>query len=195
MSTGAADVYAAGDLAFFPYHGHATRIEHWDVAYDQGRVAARNMLGERVPYGSVPFFWTASFGKSLRYAGHCLKTDDLIVHGSLDGLADGGFVAYYVTGDDVTAVATLNKDPQAVAAMELLRLGALPSPAELRAAPGTDLAVLLKAAVAAGAGGGDASAAAGAGAAGGAGARSTGVATRSATKRAAAASAGGGASS
>jgi NADPH-dependent 2,4-dienoyl-CoA reductase/sulfur reductase-like enzyme len=72
LQTGCADVFAAGDLAYFPYtpRGAAaplwTRIEHWDVAYDQGRTAGRNMVGEGVAYGAVPFFWTQSYGKSLR---------------------------------------------------------------------------------------------------------------------------------
>lgn len=76
MQTGNADIFAAGDMAQFPYtvkdasgaaHSHPWRIEHWDVAYDHGRVAAANMLGARdVVYDNVPFFWTGFFGVAVR---------------------------------------------------------------------------------------------------------------------------------
>jgi NTE family protein len=46
------DVLAAGDVAYFfdPVIGHHHRVEHWDNAVKQGRLAARNMLGKRQPY-------------------------------------------------------------------------------------------------------------------------------------------------
>lgn len=136
-----ADVWAAGDIAYFPYAPpgaaapHHTRIEHWDVAIDQARVAARNMLGRGVLYTSVPFFWTTQYGKTLRYAGHALKTDDVIVHGSTaGGLGGASFTAFFVVDAAVAAVATWAADPAAVAALELLRLGAMPHPDKLRGA-------------------------------------------------------------
>ena len=60
------DVYAAGDIAAFPLSragdessGDAvlTRVEHWNVATDLGRVAASNMAGRETTYSGVPFFW------------------------------------------------------------------------------------------------------------------------------------------
>lgn len=41
-------------------------------------------------------------------------------------------MCYFVHDDAVTAVATLNKDPWAVAAAELLRLDRMPHPSDLR---------------------------------------------------------------
>ncbi len=40
------DIYAAGDVANFPYApmGESTRIEHWRLAAQQGRIGAINML-------------------------------------------------------------------------------------------------------------------------------------------------------
>ena len=42
-------LWAAGDIASFPYRGDGApiRVEHWRVAQQQGRVAALNMLGAR----------------------------------------------------------------------------------------------------------------------------------------------------
>src|SRR5256885_710154 len=44
---GFADLWAAGDMCEFDsvIHGRPMRIEHWDVAFNQGKTAALNMLG------------------------------------------------------------------------------------------------------------------------------------------------------
>ena len=144
----APDAYAAGDIAYFPYAYAAdpscdfVRIEHYDVAMDQGRVAAQNMLGMSVRYTGVPFFWTSQFGKTIRYAGYASRATDVIVHGSTTApIAEAAFSVFYVLGDRVAAVATFNRDPQAAAAAELLRLGEMPSPRQLRGVDSLDLQV------------------------------------------------------
>ena len=136
-------IWAAGDVAFFPStHGtqSGVRIEHWDVAIDQGRAAARNMLRPTapVPYRNVPFFWTRQYAKNVRYAGHSerfsLPGGEIIIHGRLDATAPlaSSFVAYYIENNAVAAVATYDKDPYAVAALELFRINQLPSIAILK---------------------------------------------------------------
>ncbi|MEO1094090.1 MAG: FAD-dependent oxidoreductase [Cyanobacteria bacterium J06638_28] len=118
----APDVYAAGDIARFPYlmTGEPVRIEHWRLAMQQGRIAACNMLGKAVPFRSVPFFWTGQFGQKLRYVGHVEAWDDVIIHGSL---ADKSFLAFYVKADTVLAVAGIGRDRDIAAISELMRIG------------------------------------------------------------------------
>ena len=55
------------------------------------------------------------YGKSLRYAGHLAggTYDDVIVVGSLEDVDSAKFVAYYMQGDTVAAVASLMRDPVA----------------------------------------------------------------------------------
>lgn len=152
------NIFSAGDITYFPYkpspnaEPHPTRIEHWNVAIDQARVAALNMIaaskmqGETpasacgpdalTTYDRVPFFWTNQLAKSLRCAGYGYNVTEVIVQG--DG-EDKPFVAYYMQGDKVASVATWDCDPQAVAAFELLRLGKLPSKAELLSTTKLDL--------------------------------------------------------
>lgn len=55
----------------------------------------------------------------------------------------GKFVAYYIENGQINAVATLGRDPIAVAAGELMRLNKMPSVDEVRANPSIDLARLL----------------------------------------------------
>lgn len=109
---------------------------------DQGRVAALNMLDKQVIYETVPFFWTAQFGMSLRYAGHANQFDDIIVDGDLTAKRPK-FTAYFVQDEKIAAVATFNNDPQAVAALELLREGKMPSAEEIRVERTIDLTLLL----------------------------------------------------
>lgn len=126
------DVFAAGDACTFPsvYHdGEDVRIEHWAVAMEQGRVAARNMCGKYSVYQKVPFFWTSWFGKMLRFAGNNRGFDDVVIEGNLKTLQ---FCAVYLKGDKVCAVATIGRDPVAVAFAELMALGKLPSAEEVK---------------------------------------------------------------
>lgn len=54
------NLFAAGDVCAYPAvkTGQRVRIEHWDVAMQQGRVAAQNMLGKFQPFTTTPFFWS-----------------------------------------------------------------------------------------------------------------------------------------
>jgi len=125
------DVYAAGDVCSFPclYNGgDLTRIEHWDVAVQQGRIAAKNMLNKYEPYTTVPFFWTGIHGKALRYVGVTKDFDQVLVEGEL---AKWEFIAYYCKGDNVVAVATMGRDPLAAACVELMKMGQLPKTSEI----------------------------------------------------------------
>jgi len=124
-------LFAAGDVCSYPscQTGTRVRIEHWDVATQQGRVAARNMLGQYQPFTTVPFFWSGLFGKSLRFVGHAPDAlDRVIVEGDVSGME---FISYYTEDDEIRAVATVNRDPVAVACAELMRRGRMPRVSEL----------------------------------------------------------------
>jgi NAD(P)H-nitrite reductase large subunit len=62
LQTSNNDIYAAGDVAFFPDSNLGPRrIEHWDNAMSQGRHAGRNMAGAREPFTYMPFFFSDLF--------------------------------------------------------------------------------------------------------------------------------------
>jgi 3-phenylpropionate/trans-cinnamate dioxygenase ferredoxin reductase subunit len=99
------DVYAAGDMAEYDsvVHGRRMRIEHWDVAFNQGRTAALNMLGRNVAYEDIPYFFSdLADWASLEYVGP--GSGRVVVRGSLD---QGEFTAFYVD-DDGSVVAALS---------------------------------------------------------------------------------------
>ena len=62
LRTSHPDVYAAGDVAFFPDQVLGPRrIEHWDNAISQGKQAGRNMAGANEPFTEMPFFFSDLF--------------------------------------------------------------------------------------------------------------------------------------
>jgi hypothetical protein len=46
---------------------------------------------------NIPFFWTAQYGKSIRYAGHGIGVDETLIDdlGGKFQTADPSFIAYY----------------------------------------------------------------------------------------------------
>ena len=123
-------LFAAGDVAAVPAaSGERVRIEHWRLAQQHGRAAARAMLGESEPFEGVPFFWSGQFGLALRAVGHAHAPDERVVVGSL---ADAAFVSYAVEGGRAVAALALGRDKDAAAFHHLLRRGLAPTAAEVR---------------------------------------------------------------
>ncbi|KAJ5782125.1 hypothetical protein N7457_003899 [Penicillium paradoxum] len=138
---GLQDVFAVGDIATYPYHGPGAdakgspvRIEHWNVAQNSGRAAARAIAhARRGPLSSlkpklfIPVFWSA-LGAQLRYCGNPVNGYDDVI---LREQGEGKFVAFYTNGETVVAVATMGADPVMVKSAELMRVGKMPSKAEI----------------------------------------------------------------
>ncbi len=83
-------IYAAGDVARFPFgddDGARIRVEHWRVAQQHARIAARNMLGGDARFEQPPFFWTYHYGKRIEVHGHPSGFDRVEIDGDLDAPA------------------------------------------------------------------------------------------------------------
>ncbi|KAK0544780.1 Apoptosis-inducing factor 1 [Tilletia horrida] len=135
---GLSDVYALGDIATAPTKSQkdSTRIEHWNVAGNHGRLVGKILAGkvgadQGASVTAPPFFWSA-LGSQLRYVGSGERPgfDDVFVEGKP---AELSFAAYYARGDEVVAVATMGRDPLAVVASELFRTSKFPPLAEIKA--------------------------------------------------------------
>ncbi|HKI46419.1 MAG TPA: FAD-dependent oxidoreductase [Balneolales bacterium] len=124
-------IYAAGDIAWFPYwrNDQPVRIEHWRLAQQHGRIAAHNMLGKQVPYKSIPFFWTSQSNATLNYLGYAKDWDDLIIDGNIK---NDDFMAYYVKNNEIAAVVTPNREKQLAAIHHLMILDRMPGSAKVR---------------------------------------------------------------
>ncbi|KAI1372877.1 hypothetical protein F4677DRAFT_462638 [Hypoxylon crocopeplum] len=135
LVVGLKDVYAIGDIASYPYHGpggqgNYTRIEHWNVAQNQGRVVAHHIVNPSLKSDFfTPIFWSALTGQ-LRYCGNSMHGwDELVLQGDP---GEGKFVAYYCKGETVVAMTSMGVDPAMVKSAELMKLGAMPSKTDLK---------------------------------------------------------------
>ena len=139
LETSVPGIFAAGDICEYdsPVHGRPMRIEHWDVAFNQGKTAALNMLGRGVEHDVVPYFFSDLADWSwMEYVGP--GSGDTVVRGSLD---DGDFTAFYLDGGRVTAALTVGRSDDLEAARRFIVERASPDPAAL-VDEGTDLASL-----------------------------------------------------
>jgi len=119
-AAGVPGIYAAGDVAnhYHPVFGRRIRVEHWQNAQRQGINAARNMLGQRVPYDEIPWFWSDQYDANVQYAGHHTSYDELIVRGRLDA---GSFAAFYLNRGVIDAAVSVNNAKDVRRAMPLIK--------------------------------------------------------------------------
>jgi 3-phenylpropionate/trans-cinnamate dioxygenase ferredoxin reductase subunit len=96
LETSADGIFAAGDVCSYDsvIHGRRIRVEHWDVALQQGRHAAKAMLGSDEPYREVPYFFSdLSDWASLEYVGPASEWDEVVWRGDRDS---GEFSVWYL---------------------------------------------------------------------------------------------------
>jgi 3-phenylpropionate/trans-cinnamate dioxygenase ferredoxin reductase component len=108
LRTSDPNIYAAGDVAnaLNPTLGKGLRVEHWDNAIRQGKLAGRVIAGEDAAYTWQPYFFTDQFQFSMEYVGHSAPGDEVVVRGELEA---NEFVAYWLAdGKRVTAAMNVN---------------------------------------------------------------------------------------
>jgi 3-phenylpropionate/trans-cinnamate dioxygenase ferredoxin reductase component len=103
LRTSHPDVFAAGDIAnqLHPRLGRRIRVEHWDNAIEQGKVAARNLLGSDQSYERMPYFFTDQYDLGMEYVGHVGPDgyDRVVVQGD----TAAAFRAFWVKDETVVA--------------------------------------------------------------------------------------------
>jgi 3-phenylpropionate/trans-cinnamate dioxygenase ferredoxin reductase subunit len=108
----APDIYAAGDVAnqLHPLFGRV-RVEHYNNAENQGRAAARSMLGSTAPYDYIHTFWSDQYEHKLEYVGHATTWDEFVVRGSLQ---ERKLVGFYLQEGILRAAVGLDRggDPE-----------------------------------------------------------------------------------
>ena len=118
--TNISGIYAAGDVAnhYHPVFDRRIRVEHWQNAIKQGAAAARNMLGQRIAYDEIHWFWSDQYDANLQYAGFHTTWQQLVVRGRLDS---GSFLACYVNEGRIDAAVGLNRAKDVRRVMPLIK--------------------------------------------------------------------------
>ena len=106
------DVYAAGDVTNHqhPIFGRL-RVEHWNNGFQQGKAAARAMLGGARAYDYLHTFWSDQYEHMLEYVGFAKSWDRVVFRGRPETRK---FLGFYVKDGLVRAAVGINRggDPE-----------------------------------------------------------------------------------
>jgi 3-phenylpropionate/trans-cinnamate dioxygenase ferredoxin reductase component len=130
LETSESGIYAAGDICEYdsPVHGRPMRIEHWDVAFNQGKTAAFNMLGRGLEHDVVPYFFSdLADWSSMEYVGP--GSGEPVIRGSME---EGKFAAFYLDDGRVTAALSVGRSDDLEHARRFISERTQVDPAALR---------------------------------------------------------------
>ncbi|WP_454649986.1 FAD-dependent oxidoreductase [Bradyrhizobium liaoningense] len=117
LRTNFPDVFAAGDVTSFqdPVFARRRHIEHWDNAIKQGRLAALNMLGRRMRYDQVSYFFCDVGDISFSMLGAPEQAHERIVRGALE---DKSLALIYLKEDVPRALFSVGRPPEETRSIE-----------------------------------------------------------------------------
>ena len=109
LRTSDPDIFAAGDVAssYHPLLGRHLRMDHWSNALNGGKAVALSMLGERVEYNRVPYFYSDQYDLGMECAGLPLPGtyDQVVYRGDADALE---FIAFWLKEGRLVAGMNVN---------------------------------------------------------------------------------------
>ena len=78
------------------------RLEHYDLAVKQGRLAGENMTGKSKQFEELPYFFSFMFDVRIEAYGDMGKYDNVVTKGS--PAENGGFTKFYLDDGVINAV-------------------------------------------------------------------------------------------
>jgi NADPH-dependent 2,4-dienoyl-CoA reductase/sulfur reductase-like enzyme len=116
----AAGIYCCGDVAHWwnPALGRRMRFEHRVPAVEQATVVARNLLGERASWTSLPFWWTDQAGGRLQ--GYGLTVSELEFTAHSGSIGERRFVGLYLDRGSVVGAVGFNSPKELRQARQLI---------------------------------------------------------------------------
>jgi 3-phenylpropionate/trans-cinnamate dioxygenase ferredoxin reductase subunit len=112
-------VYCGGDIALHhhPVLGRDIRVEHWEVAKNQGRGIGAAIASGPAPYTKLPYFWSDQYDVSLEYRGQASGDDHAVWRGDPKTLA---FSVFYFRDGLIDGVLSVNDKKTNEAAGKLI---------------------------------------------------------------------------
>jgi 3-phenylpropionate/trans-cinnamate dioxygenase ferredoxin reductase subunit len=123
LETSTTGVFAAGDVCSYDsvVHGRRLRVEHWDVALQQGKAAAKNMMGAAEDFTEVPYFFSdLADWASMEYVGPASGWDEIVWRGNRDG---DEWSAWYLKDNKVAAALSVGRSEDLMHARRLISEG------------------------------------------------------------------------
>jgi len=111
LETNLPDVLAAGDVTSYwdVIYERLLHIEHWDNAAEQGRHAARVMLGEYQPFVHVPYFFSDVFDLSFEFWGDTNGAAEIVHRGDIE---KGSFSVWWLAENGRLLAAFVMNQPE-----------------------------------------------------------------------------------
>lgn len=117
LETDEKGIFAAGDIALYPdrIFGGVRRIDHWECAVEQGRVAGANMTGKkRIKFEFMPYFDSQVFDLHFQFVGDFPRPPTRV---EFEGdRAKKKFTARYFQLETLSGVVLCNQTPENVEA-------------------------------------------------------------------------------
>jgi len=122
LETGANKIYAAGDVARFycPFYERQLRVEHYDVAVKQGRIAGFNMVGNKQAFTDLPYFFSTMFQLKVMMYGTMSEHNQVVRRGDLN--LSKGFIQFYLENDRINGFLAMNRSLEEVKVANSLTL-------------------------------------------------------------------------
>ena len=101
------NILAAGDIAeaFNTTLGRSLRVEHWDNAIRQGKLAAATIMGREESYDWLPYFFTDQFDLGMEYVGDRATDDEVVLRGDP---GSGEFIVFWMRKGTISAAMNVN---------------------------------------------------------------------------------------
>jgi len=127
-------ILAIGDCTNFHqvHAGQRLRLECVQNATDQGRHAAKTIVGKPEAYRELPWFWSDQGDMKLQTAGLSLGADQAFTTGRLE---DNAFAIHHFRDGKLIAVDTINRPADHMLARRLIGTRATPTLADVQAGP------------------------------------------------------------
>jgi len=108
LQTNIPDVWGGGDVVAYPdvIFQKRRRLDHWDNAVEQGKLAARNMMGGHEPFVHVPYFFSDVFDLSYEFWGDSRECDQVVYRGDP---RSSSFSAWWLKDQRLQAVFVMNR--------------------------------------------------------------------------------------
>lgn len=123
LETSAPDVWTGGDIAEFKdlILDENIQLGNWVNAHEQGRIAALNMLGKKIPFKFVSFYTTQGFGISIAFTGDVWTVGNnrtVINRGTPES---GSYARIILKGNEVEGATFINRTQEMSVVSKLIR--------------------------------------------------------------------------